>query len=464
MTASLAPPGSPAAPPSGPGAGAPAVAGGTAPAVTGPDQRRLRARVAELATTTPGRLRVESVAIIVLAVLAGLVTALVTTSRLADTHRITNEAVPVVVHARQVQTSLAEANAAAATAFLAGGVEDPGQRAIYEQSLATAATELEAATQLAGDDTPTRDALVTLTGALPRYAGLIETARANNRQGFPVSAAYLNDASRLLQTEAYPATDTVANQAAQRYRDAYDSQRGLSLALGAVAIALDLALVAALGYLMAQLNRRFRRTLNPPIAVGLALAVILTGWLAYGLVNQTSHLQTARTDSYAGTRLYLDARGIAFGAKADEARFLIARGAGQSFETSFQARKTQFDQLAPALSDHGVASARSAARLDSETTLAQWAAYLAIHAQLVQADATDRTQSVALAQNQATAAFNQLDQTTGAALSAEQAQFRAEMDRAGNALRGIRYGALLLVLAIAAAAAYGLQLRINEYR
>jgi hypothetical protein len=438
---------------------------GRATSVASPG-RGLLARIGELASTTPGRLRVESVLVTILAVVTGLFIGFVVADRLSGTSSIRDQAVPLIVDARQVQTHLAEANAAAAAAVLAGGVENPDQRAIYEQSLSDAGAALESAASLAGDDAEAHRALQALTSGLPRYAGLIETARANNRQGFPVSSAYLNSASRLLETDLYPATDVVANRAADRYRTIYDRQRGLSLILGLVAVGLTLGLVASLGYLMVQLGRRFKRTLNLPIAVGLLVAAALCGWLVYGLVNQSLHLERARVDGYEGTRLYLDARGIGFGAKADEARFLIARGAGEPFEDTFQARAAQFTASAAALDDHGASSARAGAGADTAGTEAAWNAYTVVHEQIINLDRTgERAQAVTLALTPvADSAFTAFDTITGEALAAEQQQFGAEMDRAERALRGLQVGAIVAVILIGAAAALGLQQRINEYR
>src|SRR5436190_893333 len=42
-------------------------------------------------------------------------------------------------------------------------------------------------------------AIAAIAASLPEYTGLVETARANHRQGFPVGAAYLRDASELMR-------------------------------------------------------------------------------------------------------------------------------------------------------------------------------------------------------------------------------------------------------------------------
>ena len=39
---------------------------------------------------------------------------------------------------------------------------------------------------------------------LAAYTGLVEAARANNVQGFPIGSAYLREASSLMQTKLLP--------------------------------------------------------------------------------------------------------------------------------------------------------------------------------------------------------------------------------------------------------------------
>ena len=65
--------------------------------------------------------------------------------------------------------------------------------------------------------------LAAVADSVQRYAGLVESARANNRQGFPVGAAYLDQASAALQ------------QGRERAQEVYDqglqqAQAGLGVA------------------------------------------------------------------------------------------------------------------------------------------------------------------------------------------------------------------------------------------
>ncbi len=432
--------------------------------------------------TTPGQLRAESIALVVSALLAGLLTSLVVADQVGSTRRIAEEAQPAILSARQIQTSLAEANAAAAAGLLVGGVDDPLQRATYDESLLTATEALEEATRLVGEppavgsadgavvesDDAGESAAVpsaSLSSNVVAYGGLIETARANNRQGFPVGAAYLTAASDLLESEVYPQTDRIANDAAGRYVSSYNRQRGLALVLGVMAIALVVVVVLMLVYVQFQLRRRFNRILNVPLVAATVLAAGLAVWTTSAMAGQLSHVTTARDDSYAGTRLYLDLRGTGFGAKADQARFLIARGAGERFNDDFEQRAAIIADLREDLELHATESDTQRAVDLAGNAFDSWNDYEALHQQIVDADrAGDRAGAVELARVDAEASFDRFDQATAAALAANDERFAAEMTSAEQAMRWLRFGSLLAGVAIAGLAAYGIQLRIDEYR
>jgi hypothetical protein len=51
--------------------------------------------------------------------------------------------------------------------------------------------------------------LLTLSTDLPVYTGEIETARADNRIGYPVGAAYLREATTLMNSSLLPAAENL---------------------------------------------------------------------------------------------------------------------------------------------------------------------------------------------------------------------------------------------------------------
>ena len=138
-------------------------------------------------------------------------------------------------------------------------------------------------TQDAGADPDARDAVRTIIAQIPVYAGLIESARANNRAGFPIGAAYLRKASVLLNGTILPAADRLYAAEAARLSDDY----GTGTATAALVV-LALVIVLALGLLVwtqSYLTRISRRVLNPLMLVATAVLAAVSVWAVIGMLG-----------------------------------------------------------------------------------------------------------------------------------------------------------------------------------
>src|SRR5262249_34939690 len=123
---------------------------------------------------------------------------------------------PLVAQADSLYAALSDADATAASTFLAAGDELPARRQRYVAALRKASLEVSALGRRAGDNPQAARAVATIAAALPVYSGLVETARANDRQGFPVGAAYLRQASERMRAEILPAAGSLYALAARR--------------------------------------------------------------------------------------------------------------------------------------------------------------------------------------------------------------------------------------------------------
>ena len=111
--------------------------------------------------------------------------------------------------------------------------------------------------QLAGSNAADAELLGQATAGLTTYTGLVEQARANNRQGFPVGAAYLDQASAVLRSDVLPQLDELVQANSDRVDASFDSVGSVPwlLALGILAL-------AALVVVQVWLARRTHRRLN----------------------------------------------------------------------------------------------------------------------------------------------------------------------------------------------------------
>ena len=160
------------------------------------------------ARTTPGVVGMLAAAIAACCVIAGAVCAAQLNGRIAQHNAVLDRSEPFAYSAQKLYAALSAADAAAASAFLSGGIETAPMRARYQQALADAASALTDATAEA-TDADTRTALADISAQLAAYTGQVESARANNRLGFPVGSAYLREASSLMQTALLPGAERI---------------------------------------------------------------------------------------------------------------------------------------------------------------------------------------------------------------------------------------------------------------
>ena len=125
---------------------------------------------------------------------------------------------PLSFYAQQIYQSLSDADATEAAAFLAV-TEPPAARADFHADIERAGSYLRAVT--AADPAPAaRSHLTTLATGIPEYTMLIGAAQADSRDGLPVGASYLQEASYLMRSRLLrlPVTCTARRTRASRTR------------------------------------------------------------------------------------------------------------------------------------------------------------------------------------------------------------------------------------------------------
>jgi hypothetical protein len=394
---------------------------------------------------TPSRLRLLSLAVVVAGVLTGVVGALVF-SALAYSLARAEADTAQLVRVQQVQTNLLIADATATNAFLVGGLEPAAQRAQYDSALTTTGALIAQAARAQPADA---DALAALNQQVVAYAGAIEQARANNRQGLPVGAQYLRSASAQLRADALPIADNLVAANAERARERMETWIGLVFVIFA-AFAL-----AALVLGQVWLARRFRRTFNRGMLAGsVLLLVLLAGGIAL-LVNLNSAVGSIQAGSFTAVNAAAGARIEASNAKSNESLTLIARGSGGAFETAWK------DSTANVTDD--------LSRLGPGAPTAEWNAYLDVHKKIRTLDDGGQwDQAVALAtgtgEESANTAFNAFDARLASALDQSSRESGAGLSGQQPGLIIAAILSLLGGLAVALLARSGVAARLREYR
>jgi len=102
------------------------------------------------------------------------------------TQSLASVAQPSLVHASNAYANFSDADATASIAFLTGDLDLLYRRDRYISDLSKATAELAAISQTSGERSEIEPSILVINQNLPTYTGLVDTARSNNRQGFPV--------------------------------------------------------------------------------------------------------------------------------------------------------------------------------------------------------------------------------------------------------------------------------------
>ncbi|MER5971395.1 hypothetical protein ABT112_16930 [Streptomyces sp. NPDC002055] len=434
---------------------------------------RLRAGSA----TEPGRLRIIGALLAVLVVAFGGVTAWQTSGREAAADDVVRRSQPLSADAASIHRSLADADTSAAAGFLAGGQWPPEVRQRYERDIDTASALLVKAAANSEGSGSARRRIATLNKELPVYTGLIEQARANNRQGLPLGGAYLRYANERMRTRLLPAARALYEAETARLEADYTAATAWPWA----ALGTGAAALGALGWAQ---RREFLRT-NRVFSQGLLAATGATAvallWLGAGHALAAAGLHESRDSGARSLQVLNEARTGSLQARGDESLTLVARGAvltpdGRDFyETGYGTRMAE-------LAGRGTGAARRGSLLDRAQRLADDAegrdpvrkavaevrVWQRRHAEARRTDEggayEDAVQRVIGDGDTTGASFDRVDAALASAVAHEQREFRRAADSGRGAFTGLPAGAAVLALLGGAAALLGIGRRLSEYR
>lgn len=317
-----------------------------------PPARDTRVRVAwvrRFAGTTPGVVGIIAFTVAALCVIAGLVCGAQLDRRIAERNAVLDRSEPFAYSAQNLYAALSAADAAAVTEFLSAKETAP-VRARYQRALADAASALADATA-GSTDTDTRSAVADITAQLAAYAGLVESARANNLQGHVIGSAYLREASWLMQTTLLPGAEKVYTRnlaTVDQNQGSVSSTPTASLVLLGLALA---AICAGSVIVFARTNRQF----NMGLVTAAALVLVVGGWIVVATRLAAGDIEQGRTGGAAMFRQLAQARILAEKARTDETLELIAHGDLTEGEKSFH---SHIDDLGSRLGTGPSAAAR----------------------------------------------------------------------------------------------------------
>jgi hypothetical protein len=395
---------------------------------------------------TPQRLRLLSLGVVVVGVLVALVGVL-TFSYLAVSLSRAKADTAQLIRVQKIQSNLLSADAIATNAFLVGGLEPPAQRAVYDEAMSNTSSLIVEASQAQPADAA---ALSALNQQIVSYAATIEQARANNRQGLPVGAQYLRNASADLRSTALPILDNLVSSNAARAAGDMDARAGFIFPI--------IALLALAGVIIGQvwLARRFKRKINVGMLASAAVLLVIMVASLIAAIQLSSTLNSITDGSFAAVNTAADTRIDANNAKSNESLTLIARGSGQAFEAAW---KSSADSVA----------ANIQRLTDRPELVNQWQAYTDVHGEIRALDDGGRWDR---AVSQATGSDPESSNTVFGTFDNNLAGYLDEVSQeTSSSLAGIQPATvvfailtLLSGLAVALLGRWGIAARLKEYR
>ena len=442
------------------------------PVTTAPAVRRAWWRSRLDGATTPARLRLLLALLILLSLAWGALAALTADQHASAAASVVAVSEPLSLDAEQVYTSLSDADATEANAFLAGGLEPAAARQRFQADINEAAIKIEAASALVGAsaartqlpghlakqtsaaDTAIGDDLAILSGQLPVYTDEVGTARADNRLGLPLGAAYLREASTLLRETLLPAASDIFTRESAQLTSASAQATGLPLLVIAVLAGLGI------GFVFYRSSRWLSRHTHRMVNYGLLLAglagLVSLVWLAGSFVIGRSDLLHAQQQGSAPAQAYARAEVAALQAHADESLTLIDNKGDDSYQKDYV---TQQNRLGPGPGTLLAATGSSQAAAQAQA----W--YQAHKALRVKDNTGDHSAAVQSAlDGEAASSFRQLSQTLSEGIETHQAVFASSARSGRDAFTGLAIGMIVASLVMVAGCAWGLSRRLAEYR
>ncbi len=294
--------------------------------------------------STTGRIRaLAALAVPAVLLLAALI-ALAVRDAQDGLRVIGHTAGPEVVATGDLYFALSDMDAQLANALLVGGEPSlAGRRAAalqrYDQRRDEADRALLQSARVAGNDATAQTTARTMLDALGRYERLAGQAllldgQQHHTAGPPpaqVTALY-RQAADVMKLEVLPNAYNLTLANGAKVRRTYEARRSAVLDGRIWVILAGLLLVGVLAGTQVFLTARFRRLVNPPLALATLGAVVLVAVSTATLSGEAARLREAKVDGFDAILALSRARAISTSADADQSRYLLDPGRADTYQ------------------------------------------------------------------------------------------------------------------------------------
>jgi hypothetical protein len=289
--------------------------------------------------STPGWLRGATLAAVTVAVLMATLTVILLGRLHGEFDAIGQTDEPGAIATTSLYFYLTDMDGSSADVLLVGGdtaLTTAGQTDnryytdVYASDRANVSKYLDQAAVAEAGDAAAEEQLNAVAARLGQYEALIADAellsqQAHDAAGEPspaVSADY-NQATGLMQGDILPAVRNITGSSESGLDASYDAAQTTAISSVIWAVVLGVLLVAVLVALQALLVVRFRRLVNPALAVATVLAIAFTAVIGTRFYAEYSHAHVARFDAFGSIQALSMAKAVSNDANADESRFIV---------------------------------------------------------------------------------------------------------------------------------------------
>ena len=448
----------------------------TSPAASGPPGHRAAAPRGRMArhlsvSTTPTRLRLLLTGLLLACLAWGAVGAWTVFQHTSAARDVVSTSEPLSLNAQQMYRSLSDADVTATTAFLAGPNESLGDRQRYTADINQAATDLSnlngAATS--GSNRQLLASLAAISTALPVYTGYVSQAQTEYSLGYLLTGgSFMQVASEVMHVTLLPAARAIYAQENAGLTAA--SARATGLPWIAVVVVLAIGIGVVLFRSQRWLWRHTHRRINYGLAVATVVLTACVLWLIVAFTVARADLQQGVGHGSGPAETLAQADIDAQQIRGDEILNLISRSGNASFLQDYQSVRGLLGPGPGTLLTEAAGSSPEGAG-------AQWAsaaahdirAWYAVNDQVYRLDSESRypteTQLVTgTGPNSSAAGFGRVETDLSRAIAADQVVFHTNATAGGNAFTGLEAGVIVAALLMALGCAWGLSVRLAEYR
>ncbi len=230
----------------------------------------------------------------------------------------------------------------------AGQTDNQYYTGVYASDRSNASKYLDQAVVAEVGNAAAEQQLNAVAARLGQYEALIADAellsqQARDAAGEPsaaVSADY-NQATRLMQGDILPAVRNLTGSSESGLDASYGAGKTAAVSGVIWVVVLGVLLVAVLVALQVLLAVRFRRLVNPALALATVLAMALTAVAGIRFYAEYTHAHVARLDSFTSIQALSMAKAVSNDANADESRFIVDPAHAAQYQQAYLGKSQQ---------------------------------------------------------------------------------------------------------------------------